>query len=256
MFLNKVTGLAFAANEIAALEERTEGWIAGLQMAAISMQGRADVPGFIKAFAGDDRYIVDYLVEEVLRRQPEPVRHFLLQTSILDRLGGPLCEAVTDKKQGGALLQVWNAATCLSSPWTTSGVVPLPPLVWSMCQARLMKEQPEATAALHQRASGWYEGHGLTAAAVYHAFAADDMARAARITELAWGEMDRNRQDAARMAGVGQKASPTLWFSRPARAQRGLCLEPFRYWPDGGGRRLAAPGRALPGNHNRFRRRR
>ena len=94
-FLNEVMGLDSAAADVAALEARTEGWIAGLQLAALSMQGRDDVAGFIAGFAGDDRYIVDYLVEEVLQRQPERVRSFLLQTAILDRLSGPLCDAVT-----------------------------------------------------------------------------------------------------------------------------------------------------------------
>ena len=94
-FLNQVMGLNLSAEDIAALEARTEGWIAGLQLAALSMQGHQDVHGFIQAFAGDHRYIVDYLVEEVLQRQPEPIRSFLLQTSILDRLNGPLCDAVT-----------------------------------------------------------------------------------------------------------------------------------------------------------------
>ncbi|MCI0869692.1 MAG: helix-turn-helix transcriptional regulator, partial [Chloroflexi bacterium] len=92
-FLNDTMGLDVTADDVAALETRTEGWIAGLQLAALSMQGRQDVPGFIAAFSGDDRYIVDYLVEEVLQRQPERVRSFLLQTSILDRLSGPLCDA-------------------------------------------------------------------------------------------------------------------------------------------------------------------
>ena len=90
-------GLGLAAEDIAALETRTEGWIAGLQMAALSMQGRDDVAGFMQAFTGSHRYIVDYLVEEVLQRQSEDVRTFLLQTSILDRLSGPLCEAVTGR---------------------------------------------------------------------------------------------------------------------------------------------------------------
>ena len=94
-FLNQVMSLNLSAEDIAALENRTEGWIAGLQLAALSMQGREDVHGFIQSFAGDHRYIVDYLVEEVLQRQPEPVRSFLLQTAILDRLNGPLCDAVT-----------------------------------------------------------------------------------------------------------------------------------------------------------------
>src|SRR5437667_5134904 len=94
-FLNQVMGLSLSAEDIAALEDRTEGWIAGLQLAALSMQGHQDVPGFIRAFAGDHRYIVDYLVEEVLQRQPEPVHRFLLQTAILDRLNGALCDHVT-----------------------------------------------------------------------------------------------------------------------------------------------------------------
>ncbi|MBK6326430.1 MAG: hypothetical protein IPF56_10910 [Chloroflexi bacterium] len=116
VFLHKATGLEFSTNEIAALEKRTEGWIAGLQLAAISMQGRADVPGFIKAFAGDDRYIVDYLVDEVLRRQPEHIRRFLLQTSILDRLSGPLCEAVTNQEEGGALLEILERSNLFVIP--------------------------------------------------------------------------------------------------------------------------------------------
>ena len=104
-FLNQVMGLDLSAEDVAALEDRTEGWIAGLQLAALSMQGRQDVPGFIRAFAGDNRYIVDYLVEEVLQRQPERVRSFLLQTAILDRLNGPLCDAVTGQEEGSARLE-------------------------------------------------------------------------------------------------------------------------------------------------------
>ncbi|HEY7910047.1 MAG TPA: AAA family ATPase, partial [Thermomicrobiales bacterium] len=99
-FLNEVMGLRLTAADIAALDERTEGWIAGLQLAALSLRGHHDVPGFIGAFAGDHRYIVDYLVEEVLQRQPETVRAFLLQTAILDRLNGSLCDAVTGQEGG------------------------------------------------------------------------------------------------------------------------------------------------------------
>ena len=104
-FLNQVMGLGLSADEITALETRTEGWIAGLQLAALSMQGREDIPAFIRAFAGDNRYILDYLVEEVLQRQPDHVRSFLLQTSILDRLHGPLCDAVTGQEDGNARLE-------------------------------------------------------------------------------------------------------------------------------------------------------
>jgi LuxR family maltose regulon positive regulatory protein len=103
-YLNEAMWLDLGASDVAALEARTEGWIAALQLAALSMQGRDDISGFIKGFAGDDRYIVDYLVEEVLQRQPEQVRSFLLQTSILDRLSGPLCDAVTGQDGGKAKL--------------------------------------------------------------------------------------------------------------------------------------------------------
>ncbi|MEL6493310.1 MAG: hypothetical protein AAFQ95_25435 [Cyanobacteria bacterium J06621_3] len=91
-FLNRVMGLEISATTVSALEQRTEGWIAGLQLAALSLQGREDVADFVAAFSGDDRYIVDYLLEEVLQRQSDRVRHFLLQTAILERLNGSLCD--------------------------------------------------------------------------------------------------------------------------------------------------------------------
>src|SRR4029450_4373109 len=104
-YLNGVMGLGLTAEDVTALEGRTEGWIAALQLAALSMRGRAHVAGFIAGFAGDDRYIVDYLVEEVLQRQPDHVRRFLLQTAILERLSGPLCDAVTGRDGGKAMLE-------------------------------------------------------------------------------------------------------------------------------------------------------
>ena len=116
MFLNQVMDLRLTTDEITALETRTEGWIAGLQLAALSMHGREDIPAFIRAFAGDNRYIMDYLVEEVLQRQPDHVRTFLLQTSILDRLHGPLCDAVTGQKEGNARLEVPGARQLLCCP--------------------------------------------------------------------------------------------------------------------------------------------
>ncbi len=104
-FLNSVMGLNLSPGNIAALEDRTEGWIAGLQLAALSMRGREDIPEFIRAFTGDHRYILDYLVAEVLTRQPAPVRSFLLQTAILDRLSGSLCDAVTGQEKGNVRLE-------------------------------------------------------------------------------------------------------------------------------------------------------
>jgi LuxR family maltose regulon positive regulatory protein len=96
VFLNQVMGLALSGDDVAAMEARTEGWIAGLQLAALSMQGLTDVHTFVSEFTGSHYYIMDYLAEEVLKLQPEPVRSFLLQTSILDRMCGPLCDAVLE----------------------------------------------------------------------------------------------------------------------------------------------------------------
>ena len=104
-YLNVTMGLGLPARDVAALEARTEGWIAALQLAALSIQGRDDVAGFIEGFAGGDRYIVDYLVEQVLHRQTEEVRSFLLETSILARMTGPLCDAVTGQDGGNLRLR-------------------------------------------------------------------------------------------------------------------------------------------------------
>src|SRR5437868_1502657 len=185
-FLNQVMGLALSADDVAALEDRTEGWIAGLQLAALSMQGHQDAPGFIQAFAGDHRYIVDYLVDEVLQRQPEDVRGFLLQTSILDRLHGPLCNAVTGQEGGTAQLEALERGNFF--------VVPLDEqrhwyryhhLFADVLSAHLLAEQPEQVPMLHRRASEWYEQNGSTADAIRHALAAKDFGRAADLVELA-----------------------------------------------------------------------
>ena len=196
-FLKQVMGLNLSAQEIAALESHTEGWIAGLQLAALSMQGHQDVPGFIRAFAGDHRYIVDYLVEEVLQRQPDPVRSFLLQTAILDRLRGPLCDAVTGQQGGNARLEALERGNFF--------VVPLDDkrhwyryhhLFAEVLAAHLRAEQPDQLSTLHRRASDWYEHNGLPADAIRHALAGEDFARAADLVELAWPAMRRSRQEA------------------------------------------------------------
>ncbi len=123
-FLNQVMGLNLTAEDIAALEARTEGWIAGLQLAALSMQGCQDAASFIKSFTGSHRFLLDYLVEEVLQRQSESVQAFLLRTSILDRLCGPVCDAVlgSPPASGRKPWKVWSAPTCSLSRWTTNGV--------------------------------------------------------------------------------------------------------------------------------------
>ena len=185
-YLNEVMGLELDAQDVAALEARTEGWIAALQLAALSIQGRADAAGFIEGFAGDDRYIVDYLVEEVLQRQPEHVRSFLLQTSILSRLSGPLTDAVTGQDGGKAMLEGLDRANLF--------VVPLDDrrlwyryhqLFADVLRTRLFDEQPAWVPDLHRRASDWYEHNGDRSEAIRHALAGEDFDRSASLIELA-----------------------------------------------------------------------
>lgn len=197
-FLNQAMGLHLTAEDIAALETRTEGWITGLQLAALSMKGRQDIPGFIRAFTGDHRYIVDYLVEEVLQRQPEPVRSFLLQTSILDRMNGSLCDAVTGQENGAERLEALERGNFFVAPlddkrhWYRYHH-----LFADVLSAHLMAEQPDQVSTLHRRASVWYEQNGLASDAIRHALAAKDFERAASLVELAVPEMRRSRQEGA-----------------------------------------------------------
>ncbi|UCG26275.1 MAG: helix-turn-helix transcriptional regulator [Chloroflexota bacterium] len=222
-FLNRAMGLDLSAEEIAALETRTEGWIAGLQMAALSMQGRDDTAAFIQAFAGSHHFVFDYLVGEVLGRQPEHVRSFLLQTSILDRLSGPLCDAV---RFGFAKSVSSSSRTALAGQQDGAGtlgalerdnlfVVPLDDkrqwyryhhLFADVLQARLLEEMPDQVSTLHGRASEWYEQNGSPADSIRHALAARDFERAAGLVELAWPEMDWSFQSDAWLGWV--KALP------------------------------------------------
>jgi len=195
-FLNKAMGLNLSVENISALEARTEGWIAGLQLAALSMQGHQDVSGFIQSFDGDHRYIVDYLVEEVLRRQPETVRSFLLQTSVLDRLNGPLCDAVTGLPGGKARLETLQRGNFFLIPLDDkSHWYRYHHLFADVLHMHLMTEQPDQIAVLQRRASEWYEQNGLPADAIRHALAGGDFERAAGMIELAAPAMRRSRQD-------------------------------------------------------------
>jgi len=202
-FLNQMMGLNLSAEDIAALETRTEGWIVGLQMAALSMQGRADTASFIQAFTGSHHYVLDYLVEEVLQRQPKRVQSFLQQTCILDRLSGPLCDAVTQQKNGRAMLEALERGNLF--------VVPLDDkrqwyryhhLFADVLQTRLMEEQPDQVPTLHRRASEWYEQNGLSSDAIRHALATEDFERAASLVELAWPAMHRSFQYAILLSWV------------------------------------------------------
>jgi len=196
-YMAEAAGLDLTSRDIAVLEERTEGWIAALQLAALSMEGRDNVAGFIATFAGDDRYIVDYLVDEVLAQQPDHVRSFLVQTSILDRLSGSLCDAVTGQEGGKATLEALDRANLF--------VVPLDDsrhwyryhhLFADVLQTHLRDGRPDELAELHRRASCWYDQAGEAPAAVRHALASGDVERAADLVERAIPTLQRDRHEA------------------------------------------------------------
>ncbi len=198
-YLNMVHDLGLTTADVAALESRTEGWAAALQLAALSLRDRDDPPAFIASFAGDDRYVVDYLADEVLDQQPPQLRRFLLDTSVLERLSGPLCDAVTgpvDDMPGTAVLELLERRNLL--------LVPLDDhrrwyryhhLFADVLQSRLRAERPDIVSALHGRASVWFDQVGDVEAAVRHAFAADDVDRAADLIEVAAPELRRRRAE-------------------------------------------------------------
>jgi LuxR family maltose regulon positive regulatory protein len=184
-FLNEAMGLALSPADVEALEERTEGWAVGLQMAALSLQGRQDVSGFIEHFTGSHRFVLDYLSEEVLSRQPEPVRDFLLRTSILTRLSGPLSDAVTGRADGQGILEDLDAANLFLIPLDdTRTWWRYHHLFETLLRHQLeRKVGGEGVAALHERASQWYSDHGHPEDALEHALAAGALDRAARLVE-------------------------------------------------------------------------
>ncbi len=196
-YLNDAMQLELTTADVAALEGRTEGWIAALQLAGLSMQGRDDVAGFIAGFAGDDRYIVDYLVGEVLQRQPEQVRGFLLHTSILDRLNGSLCDAVTGQGGGRAMLEALERGNLFLVALDDRRVwYRYHHLFADVLRARLLDEQPDQVHELHRRASDWYAGNGDQPAAIDHGLESEDFERAADLIEMAAMPAFRARQEA------------------------------------------------------------
>ncbi len=219
-FLNQVMDLGLSADEVAALETRTEGWIAGLQLAALSMKGNKDVAGFIQAFAGDHRYIVDYLVEEVLRRQSEDIRSFLLQTSILERLNGSLCDAVTSQSGGRARLESLQRGNLFLIPLDDKREwYRYHHLFADVLRMHLMTEQPDLIDSLHCRASEWYEKNGSANDAVRHALAGRDFSRAAGLAEKTWQKMHESFQLSIWLGWV-KELPEELIGSRPV-----LCIQ-------------------------------
>jgi LuxR family maltose regulon positive regulatory protein len=197
-FLNQVMGLNLSSQDIAELETRTEGWIAGLQLAAISMQGRKDYTGFIKSFTGGHRLVLDFLIEEVLDRQEENIQDFLLQTSVLNRLTGPLCDALTGQDNSQHTLEALYRANLF--------IVPLDGdrcwyryhhLFADLLRQRMRTDHPEMVPVLHNLASEWYEGKGLFDPAIDHSLKGGNFERSATLMEVnadaIWrrGELDK-----------------------------------------------------------------
>lgn len=196
-YLNGAMVGGLSAGDVSLLNERTEGWIAALQLAVLSLTGRDDPGAFIAGFAGSDRYIVDYLVEEVLERLPNEVARFLFRTCFLGRLSGPLCDAVTGAGDGKAMLEALDRQNLF--------VVPLDDrrswyryhhLFADVLEAHLPDDVQRELPLLHRRASDWYEQEGERLDAIAHALAAPDFVRAAELIELAVPEMQRTRGEA------------------------------------------------------------
>jgi len=182
--LRESVGSRLGQDAVAALVARTEGWAAGLRLAGLSLHGQQDVAKFVTTFSGSHRHVLDYLTEEVLEQQPESVRRFLIETSVLGRLSGPLCDAVTGRSDGQQMLEAIEAANLFLAPldevrdwWRYHH------LFADLLRARLQQQDPERIRGLHRRAGMWHEQHGPTDDAVRHAVAAGDAVWAAQLIE-------------------------------------------------------------------------
>ncbi len=220
-FLNEVMGLSLSQADIAVLEDKTEGWIVGLQLAGLSVRDRANPSNFIATLSGSHRFILSYLTEQVLSRQPEEIRHFLLQTSILDKLNGDLCNAVTGRSDGRALLERLFNANLFLIPLDDEGQ-------WYRYHhlfADLLRDlhntlQKDKMAELHQRASHWYAQAGgergaFVSEAIQHALAAEDYALAVDLLES--HALGMIMQGYVKTVNAWVQAIPAEWDSQSPR---------------------------------------
>jgi LuxR family maltose regulon positive regulatory protein len=187
-FLNETMRLGLDEAAVATLSERTEGWVAGLQLAALSLQARPDAAAFVRDFAGSHRYVIDYLAAEVLDRQPEDVQAVLLQTSVLQRMCGALVDTVTGRDDGQAMLERLEAAQLFVTPLDDARHwYRYHPLFAEFLQSRLRRRYPEQVGTLHRRAAAWYRDAGQVRDAVAHALAVEDVVLA---SDLVTGAVD------------------------------------------------------------------
>ncbi len=184
-FLNSMMNLDLAPEDVQALKTRTEGWIVGLQLAAISLQGRTDARQFIATFSGSHHYVLEYLTEEVVRRQSGPLRRFLMLTSVLDRLCGPLCDALTGESDGDAVLADLQRRNLFIVPLDDERRWYRYHHLFADLLGNLLRKgrTPEQIHELHRRASAWYEKNGDPDGAIKHALQAVDFERAAALIE-------------------------------------------------------------------------
>ena len=243
--LSAVTGAGLPAGSVAALTARTEGWAAGLQLAGLSLRGQPDAAGFVAAFSGSHRYVLDYLAEEVLDGQPERVREFLLETSVLDRLSGELCDVVTGRAGSQPLLQQIEAAGLFLTPLDeVRGWWRYHHLFADLLRGRLQQEQPGKVAALHRNAAAWCAEHGLADDAVRHALSAGDPIGSARLIEQHFDEIFLQ----------GESATIQRWLAAlPAELARSrLRLALAQAWMALVGGDLEAAGAALDAAERAF----
>jgi LuxR family transcriptional regulator, maltose regulon positive regulatory protein len=211
-----VSSVALPETAVAALAARTEGWAAGLQLAALSLRGQPDAVGFTAAFTGSHRFVLDFLAEEVLEHQSEQVHTFLLETSVLERLSGPLCDAVTGRPGCQALLEQAERAGLFVVPLDeVRGWWRYHHLFADLLRARLQTEQPGRVPELHRNAAAWYAERGLADDAIRHAVAAGEMTWAARLIEQHFDAIHSLRGEAATVQRWFAPLPADLVRSRP-----------------------------------------
>ena len=238
---------------VVALTARTEGWAAGLRLAALSLRGRTDVAGFVAAFSGSHRFVLDYLADEVLDGQPGPVRSFLLETSVLERLSGELCDAVTGRSGSQAMLHHIERAGLFLVPLDeVRGWWRYHQLFADLLRARLEQDQPGRVRELHRAAAAWSDEHDLGDDAVRHALAAGDAAWAARLVERYVGALLRRSEGATLRRWLSTlpaevlRARPRLCLAQGFNAVVSGQVEAIEPLLDDAERAFAAPGSQPP----------